>query len=94
VTCGATSGPNPEEEIRLIFWNQLTILGSTMGSRNDWEEMVSSVETGKLRPTIDLVLPLERGREAYERLAAGVQFGKVVLDVAAGTSSRSGSPGA
>ena len=81
VTCGATTGPNPAEEIRLVFWNQLSILGSTMGSATDWRAMVAAVERWKLRPVVDRVFPLERGREAYERLAGGVHFGKVVLTV-------------
>jgi len=82
VTCGATTGPNPAEEIRLVFWNQLSILGSTMGSRREWEAMVEAVGSWGLRPVVDTVLPLARGREAYERLASGAQFGKIVLEVA------------
>ena len=87
VTCGATSGPNPREEIRLIFWNQLSILGSTMGSQEEWRRMVAFVEERQVRPVIDSILPLERGREAYERLRAGKQFGKLVLDVVADSGS-------
>jgi NADPH:quinone reductase-like Zn-dependent oxidoreductase len=86
VTCGATTGPNPTEEVRLIFWNQLSILGSTMGSRHDWQEMVRAVGEWGLRPVLDSVLPLERGREAYERMASGEQYGKIVLDVTGATS--------
>jgi len=91
VTCGATSGQDPAEEIRLIFWNQLTILGSTMGSRRDWASMMGAIASAGARPVVDGVLPLARGREAYERMAAGEQFGKIVLDVAgvAGASSKS-----
>ncbi len=84
VTCGATSGPNPTEEIRLIFWNHLSILGSTMGGRGDWAEMTGAVGAGRLKPVIDRVYPLERGREAYERMASGAQFGKIVLDCGSG----------
>lgn len=94
VTCGATSGPNPTEEVRLIFWNQLSILGSTMGSRRDWEAMVTAVEAGRMRPVLDRVFPLERGREAYERLAGAAQFGKIVLDVAGGAEGAPESAGA
>jgi len=79
VTCGATTGPSPAEEIRLVFWNQLSILGSTMGSRADWQAMVEAVSAWQLHPVIDSVLPLERGSEGYARLAAGGQFGKIVL---------------
>jgi len=81
VTCGATTGPSPSEELRLVFWNQLSILGSTMGSRADWQAMVRAVEEWQLRPVVDTVLPLERGREGYERMAGGGQFGKIVVDV-------------
>ncbi len=81
VTCGATTGANPTEEVRVIFWNQLSILGSTMGSRRDWDAMIRAVAEWKLRPVVDSVWPLKDGREAYERIAHGDQFGKVVLDV-------------
>ncbi|MCP4896196.1 MAG: zinc-binding dehydrogenase [bacterium] len=79
VTCGATSGPNPEEEVRLVFWNQLTILGSTMGSRSDWRRMVEFLCVAELRPVVDSVLDLEQGADAYRRLQDGAQFGKIVL---------------
>jgi len=81
VTCGATTGPSPAEEVRLVFWNQLSILGSTMGSRTDWNGMLEAVAGWRLRPVVDSVLPLEQGRDGYERLARGGQFGKVVLQV-------------
>jgi NADPH:quinone reductase-like Zn-dependent oxidoreductase len=81
VTCGATSGPNPAEEIRLIFWNQLSIIGSTMGSRRDWRQLVAVVETHRLKPVIDTVLPLAEGRTAYERMEQAKQFAKIVLSI-------------
>ncbi len=90
VTCGATTGPNPPEEVRLIFWNQLSILGSTMGSRRDFDAMLGAVGEGKMRPALDEVLPLERGREAYERMAGGKQFGKLVLSLDAGPGKKRG----
>ncbi len=79
VTCGATSGPNPEEEIRLIFWNQLTIIGSTMGSRSDWRRLIEFVRVSELRPVIDSSFDLSDGVDAYQRLRNGEQFGKIVL---------------
>lgn len=82
VTCGATSGPNPAEEIRLIFWNQLSILGSTMGSREDWRRLVETVVANRLRPVVDSVHPLVDGRAAYERMVQAEQFGKIVVSVA------------
>ena len=78
VTCGATAGPNPEEEIRIIFWKQLAILGSTMGTDAEFASLLSAVSAGRIEPVVDSVFPLSRAVEAYERLEAGV-FGKVVL---------------
>jgi NADPH:quinone reductase-like Zn-dependent oxidoreductase len=82
LTCGASSGPNPAEEIRLVFWKQLTIVGSTMGSREDWRQLMEAVVSHRLRPVIDSTRPLDDGRTAYERLRCGEQFGKIVLDIA------------
>jgi len=82
LTCGATSGPNPPEEIRLIFWKQLTVVGSTMGSREDWRQLVAAVSARRLRPVVDSAVPLAEGRDAHARLARGEQFGKIVLAVA------------
>lgn len=82
VTCGATSGPNPEEEIRLIFWKQLSILGSTMGTDAEFRAMLAAVDAGRLTPVVDEVVPLADARRAYERLESGSAFGKVVLSIA------------
>lgn len=79
LTCGATSGPNPTEEIRLIFWNQLSIIGSTMGSREDWRRLMAAVRRHRLRPVVDATMPLAEGASAYRRLAAAEHFGKIVL---------------
>jgi len=81
VTCGATSGPDPAEEVRLIFWNQLSIIGSTMGSHEDWRRMIAAVRSGRLRPVVDRVFPLTEGVQAYQRMVAAEQFGKIVLAV-------------
>jgi NADPH:quinone reductase-like Zn-dependent oxidoreductase len=82
VSCGATSGPNPEEEMRIIFWKQLTILGSTMGTDAEFTAMLSAVEAGRIDPVVDSVFPLADARKAYERMASGAAFGKIVLKVA------------
>ncbi|HUM01557.1 MAG TPA: zinc-binding dehydrogenase, partial [Thermoanaerobaculia bacterium] len=66
VTCGATSGPNPEEEIRLIFWKQLSILGSTMGTDAEFSALLAAVSAGRVTPIVDSVFPLAEGRKAYE----------------------------
>jgi NADPH:quinone reductase-like Zn-dependent oxidoreductase len=81
VTCGATTGPNPAEEIRQIYWKQISILGSTMANDREFRQLLSAVAAGRLSPRIDRVYPLERGREAYERLEAGAQYGKIVLAI-------------
>ena len=79
VTCGATSGPNPAEEIRLIYWKQISILGSTMANDREFRALLAAVEAGRVRPRIDRVLPLSRAAEAYRLLEEGRQFGKIVL---------------
>ena len=81
VTCGATSGPNPAEEIRLIFWNQLSIIGSTMGSRSDWKSLVGAINSHRLKPVVDTVIGLSDGRKAYERMEEAEQFAKIVLSI-------------
>jgi NADPH:quinone reductase-like Zn-dependent oxidoreductase len=81
VTCGGTSGPVVETDVRRMFWNQWSLLGSTMGSDAEFEAVVAELAAGHLRPPIDTVLPLAEGRRAFERLAAGEQFGKIVLEL-------------
>jgi NADPH2:quinone reductase len=81
VTCGATTGPQGETDIRRVFWNQLTILGSTMGSRNDVVETLRFAQDKGLKPVIDSTFPLEEAREAHERMIRGEQFGKIVLKI-------------
>ena len=81
VTCGATSGPLVETDVRRLFWNQWSILGSTMGNDAEFDAVVDELRQRRLRPPVDSVFPLERGREAFERLSAAEQFGKIVLEV-------------
>jgi NADPH:quinone reductase-like Zn-dependent oxidoreductase len=81
VVIGATSGPNPQEEIRQIFWKQIEIIGSTMSNQREFREVMKLVFRGELKPVIDVVMPLERVREAHARLEQGEQFGKIVLTV-------------
>lgn len=82
VTCGATSGPFVETDVRRLFWNQWSILGSTMGNDDEFETVVEAYNEGRLRPVVDSVYPIAEGRTAFERLASGQQFGKVVVRVA------------
>jgi NADPH:quinone reductase-like Zn-dependent oxidoreductase len=76
---GATMGNPGKLEARKIFWNQLKIMGSTMGSDKDFAEMLELVATKQIRPVIDQVFPLEKAVDAFDRMKAGAQFGKIVL---------------
>ena len=79
VVCGATSGSNPPAALHRIWWKQLSILGSTMGRRADFEAAYELVASGRARPIVDRTYPLAEARAAHERLEAGEQFGKIVL---------------
>ena len=81
VTCGATTGSDPQTDLARIFWNQLTVHGSTMGTHGEFAAMLKILGEGKLRPVIDAVYPLSRVREAMEILEEKRQFGKIVLRV-------------
>ncbi|MGV3708399.1 MAG: zinc-binding dehydrogenase [Gemmatimonas sp.] len=82
VTCGGTSGPMVQVDVRRMFWNQWTLMGSTMGNPTEFAEIASHLREGRLIPPVDSVFALEDGRAAYERLMTGAQFGKVVVRVA------------
>ena len=77
--CGATTGPNPPAALHRIWWKQLSILGSTMGTGEDFAGAYELVANGQARPVVDTVLPLEEIRAAHERLEAGEQLGKIVV---------------
>jgi len=79
VTYGATSGHRAELDLRVLFWKQLRVIGSTMASRAEFAAMFRAAARGAFRPAIDRVLPLDRAREAHERLEEGQHFGKIVL---------------
>ncbi len=79
--CGATTGPNPPAGLHRIWWKQLTILGSTMGTGEDFAAVYDLVASGRARPVVDRVFPLEEIRAAHERLEAGEQLGKIVLSI-------------
>ena len=83
VTCGGTSGPNLQIDVRRLFWNQWTIMGSTMGSDEEFAAIVAELRAGRLEPVVDSVYPIERGVEAFARLQSGEQFGKVVVSLGA-----------
>jgi NADPH:quinone reductase-like Zn-dependent oxidoreductase len=81
--CGATTGPNPKAALHRIWWKQLTILGSTMGTKADFEGAYELVRNGKARPIVDSVFPLAEARAAHERMESGEHFGKIVLRIPA-----------
>jgi zinc-binding alcohol dehydrogenase/oxidoreductase len=81
VVCGATTGANPPAQLHRVWWKQLDVLGSTMGTRADFEAAYELVRTGRARPVVDTVFPLAEARAAHERLESGEQFGKVVLRI-------------
>jgi NADPH:quinone reductase-like Zn-dependent oxidoreductase len=79
VTCGGTSGPMVETDVRRLFWNQWTIMGSTMGSDSEFEAIATELRNGRLTAVVDSAFPIDRAPEAFARLARGEQFGKIVL---------------
>lgn len=81
VTCGATTGPMATIDVRHIFFRQIELMGSTMGSKGDLFEILREVEAGRLHPVVDRVLPLWDARAGHELLQARRVFGKVVLEV-------------
>lgn len=81
VTCGATTGPKVEIDLRFLFMRQLSVHGSYLGSRHELNRILQHVEEGKLRPVVDQVFPLEEARAAHQRMLDREQFGKIVLRV-------------
>ena len=79
VSSGATTGSRGVTEIRLVFWKQLSIMGSTMGSPAELRQVMRLVFSGDLEPVIHAVMSLDEAREAHEMLEAGQVFGKIVL---------------
>ena len=80
VCAGATSGPAATTDLARLFWHQLRILGSTMGSRAEFLEVVALLLAGRVSPVIDSVRPWTEAADAWRRLEAGEQMGKLVLD--------------
>lgn len=83
VSFGATTGAAGAVDIRLLFWRQLTVMGSTMGTPAEFREAMHLVFSGAVAPPIHDVLPLSQVRRAHELLEAGNVFGKIVLNPAA-----------
>ena len=80
VTCGATAGFTPAIDLRHIFFRQVEVLGSTMGSKADLLAVLAHIAAGRLQPVVDRVLPLARAADAHRALEAREAFGKIVLE--------------
>jgi D-arabinose 1-dehydrogenase-like Zn-dependent alcohol dehydrogenase len=78
VVSGATSGPSPPAELQYVFFRQLRVVGSTMGTRDELERLARLCADAGIRPTIDRVLPLAELRDGLAAMAAGRLFGKIV----------------
>jgi NADPH:quinone reductase-like Zn-dependent oxidoreductase len=81
VLCGVTSGAVAETDLRSLYWNQVTVLGSTMGCDADLAAMLRAVEAAKMKPVMDRVMSLEDAPQAMQRMETGEQFGKIVLRI-------------
>jgi NADPH:quinone reductase-like Zn-dependent oxidoreductase len=81
VTCGATAGGQPNDDLTAIFSKQLKIYGSTLGSREEFCQLLSFMAVKKMKPIVDSVFPLKEAAAAQRYLEAGKQFGKVVLRI-------------
>ncbi len=76
-----TTGAKAETDLRAFYWNQLNAMGSTLGSAEDFRQMLRAVAVNKLKPVVDAVLPLEKAREAMERMETAGRFGKIALKI-------------
>jgi NADPH2:quinone reductase len=81
VVCGATSGHSPPARLYRLWWKQLAVYGSTMGTEGDFLGAYELIRDGKARVHVDSVFPLSEAARAHERLESGQQFGKIVLTI-------------
>jgi NADPH:quinone reductase-like Zn-dependent oxidoreductase len=79
VVCGATSGDAPPAELRRVFFLQLRVVGSTMGTRDELSRLLQLCMVTGVRPVIDRSMPLEQARDGFAALLAGEVFGKIVF---------------
>jgi zinc-binding alcohol dehydrogenase/oxidoreductase len=78
---GRTAGNITDVATRLLYWKQISIFGTTMGTRDEFLSMLDFVESRNLKPAIDKIYPLSQISEAFSRMEQGEQFGKIVLDI-------------
>ncbi len=81
VHCGVTTGASAEVSIQQLYWNQISVMGSTMGSQSEFTRMLEAIGAAELSPVIDTTGPLEQINHLTGRMEAGQQFGKLVLTV-------------
>jgi NADPH:quinone reductase-like Zn-dependent oxidoreductase len=81
VVCGATSGAMPPADLNRVFFLQLSVVGSTMGTRDELERLAIFLEQTGVRPKIDRIMPLDQARDGFAAMIAGDLFGKVVFTV-------------
>jgi NADPH:quinone reductase-like Zn-dependent oxidoreductase len=81
VLCGVTGGPEAQVDARALYWNQLQILGSTLGTRQEHRDLLAAMSAGRIKPAIDAVYPLAKVVDATRRMEGSEQFGKLVLTV-------------
>jgi NADPH:quinone reductase-like Zn-dependent oxidoreductase len=79
VTCGATSGFDPAEDLRQIFYRQIEIIGCTMGNNKELQDALRPIFDGRIRPVIDRVFPLIEAANAHQRIEARLAYGKIIL---------------
>jgi NADPH:quinone reductase-like Zn-dependent oxidoreductase len=83
VHCGVTGGVEAQANLSALYWNQVSVLGSTMGGARELHELLQAVEVGQIEPIVDKVFPLAQAADAVRRMEQGGQFGKIVLEVGA-----------
>jgi NADPH:quinone reductase-like Zn-dependent oxidoreductase len=81
VVCGATSGPNPSAELNRVFFLQLSVVGATMGTREELERLVRLCAGSRVRPIIHATIPLTEARGGFEAMGTGDLFGKIVFTI-------------
>jgi NADPH:quinone reductase-like Zn-dependent oxidoreductase len=81
VTCGATAGGDPHDDLNALISKELKIYGSTLGSREDFRQLLSFLELSRIRPIIDRKFPLPAAAAAQQRMEEGLQFGKILLAI-------------
>jgi len=79
VVAGATSGMNPPADLARVFYRQLEVIGSTMGTREELQRLVRMLDATGVKPLVDRTVPMEQAPDAFAAMAEGEQFGKVVL---------------